>query len=120
MNQTTLKLSYRIGTFRSETSILIPDTLNSQTVGSYLEQFNIEERVDILCVTEFLMLKNLRLDIINQETQVARIINKALRTTLEEPIFAKALRDLRLVTSIDFFRFGKKLCWPTPSDEFEI
>ena len=64
------------------------------------------------------MLKNEHRDIINQEAQAARIINRALRATLEEPIFAKALQDLGLVTSIDFLRFGKKLCWPTPSEEF--
>jgi hypothetical protein len=118
MNNNNLKLSYRIGTFRHGTSILIPDSLNSHTVSSYLEQFNVDERVDILCVTEFLMLKNSRLDIINQEAQAALNINEHLRANLREPLFAKTLLDLGLVTSIDFLRFGKKLCWPTPSEEF--
>lgn len=118
MNNNRSRLAYRIGTFRSGSSILIPDNLSIETVNWYLEQFNIQEHVDILCVTEFLMLKNSRLNILNREAQAALIINGALKAKLEDPIFAKTLLDLSLITSVDFLRFGKKLCWPTPSEEF--
>ena len=120
MDNRFLNLTYRIGTFRSAAQMHIPDDITEENPTAYVKQFNLEDRVDMLCVTEFLMLKNERLDTINQEAQVVRITNGVLRSKLREVLFSRTLQDLGLVTSIDFLRFGKKLCWPTPSDEFDI
>lgn len=109
MSKREFRLTYKMGTCRSGRQIDIPDNLMSSSVDSFLDQFALPDRIDLLCMTEFLILKNHRLDTKNNETKITEFLNIALRKELKNGSFVLALRSLGLITSIDYARFGSRM-----------
>ena len=106
MNKIDLDELFYIGTTRSGKIIEISPVISDKTINEFLKPFDIEDLVDVYCLTDFQLLKNYRL---NADTRKEAVLAQLFSSLSVHTSLIKAQNKLEINSSIDRIRWAMSL-----------
>ncbi len=110
MTKIEKSLSTTLGWCRSGTRIYVPYDLTPTTIESFVGGYSVSDKIDFLCAIEFQLQRFERSDFDGfGRDKVQDLFDILRKESLDQPMSTE-LADLKIITSIDRVKHGKRLC----------